>query len=58
MDVCLEVSIMSSHMAMPREGHMKELLHIFAYLEKYSNTELVFDPTEPEINEETFQRKD
>ena len=45
-------------MAMPREGHMKELLHIFAYLEKYSNTELVFDPTEPEIDEETFQRKD
>ena len=34
-DICLEVSMMSSHMAMPREGHLKELLHIFAYLGKY-----------------------
>ena len=37
-DICLEVSIMSSHMAMPREGHLSQLFHIFAYLSKYHNT--------------------
>ena len=57
-DICLEVSMMSSHMAMPREGHMRELLHIFSYLNKYSNTELVFDPSEPHIDEALFSRKD
>ena len=31
-DVCLEVSMMSSHLALPREGHLEQVLHIFAYL--------------------------
>jgi hypothetical protein len=30
-DICLEVSMMSSHLAMPREGHMAEVLRIFAH---------------------------
>ena len=34
-DVCLEVSMMSSHLALPREGHLEHVLHIFAYLKKY-----------------------
>lgn len=32
-DICLEVSLMSSHLALPREGHLECLFHIFAYLE-------------------------
>ena len=36
-DVCLEVSMMSSHLALPREGHLEQVLHIFAYLKKYHN---------------------
>ena len=57
-DICLEVSMMSSHMAMPREGHFRAVLQIFAYIEKYHNTELVFDPSEPILDESAFQRKD
>ena len=37
-DICLEVSIMSSHMAVPREGHLGQLFHIFSHLKKYHNT--------------------
>ena len=37
---------------------MKELLHIFSYLKKYINTELVFDPSEPEIDEDAFKKQD
>ena len=44
-DVCLEVSMMSSHLAMPRDGHLLAVFHIFAYLKKYHNTELVYDPS-------------
>ena len=31
-DIFLEVSLMSSHLAMPREGHLDKLFHSFAYL--------------------------
>ena len=49
---------MSSHMVMPREGHLEQLLHIFAHFKKYHNTEMVFDPNYPVIDESKFQRKD
>ena len=57
-DVCLEVSMMSSHMAMPREGHLSEVLHIFSYLRKYHNAEMVFDPSDLDIDESKYERKD
>ena len=46
-DICLEVSMMPSHMAMPREGHLDQLFNIFSYLRKYHNTEMVFDSSDP-----------
>ena len=57
-DVCLEVSVMSSMLALPRHGHLEQVLHIFSYLKKYHNAELVFDPSYPVINEAAFERKD
>ena len=29
-DICLEVSLISYHLALPREGHLDKLFHIFA----------------------------
>ena len=57
-DVCLEVSTMSSHLALPRKGHMEQVMQIFGYLRKYHNAELVFDPSDPTINEQDFERRD
>ena len=57
-DICLETSMLSSHLALPREGHLAQVFHIFAYLKKYHNTEMVFDPSDPVINEAEFERKD
>ena len=57
-EICLEVSIMSSNMEIPREGHLEQLLHIFAHLKKYHNTEMVFYLSYPVIDESKFQRKD
>ena len=57
-DVCLEVSMMSSHLALPRKGHMEQVMQIFGYLKKYHNAELVFDPSDPTIDEQDFERKD
>lgn len=57
-DICLEVSMMSSHMAMPREGHLEQVLHIFAYLDQHHNAELVFDPSDPVVDTAKFERRD
>ena len=57
-DVCLETSIMSSMLALPRLGHLEQVLHIFGYLKSHHNAELVFDPTYPDFPEDQFPRKD
>ena len=49
-DICLEVSMMA--------GHLQHLLQTFAYLKKYHNTEMVFDPSDPVVDESNFERRD
>jgi hypothetical protein len=49
-DLDVEVSMMSSHLALPCEGHLKEIYHIFAYLKAHSKTEMVFNLTPPVID--------
>eukprot|EP00957_Ditylum_brightwellii_P198706 15145358-Ditylum_brightwellii.AAC.1 len=56
-DICLEVSMMPSHLAMPREGHMVDVLRIFAHLRKYHNTELVFGQSDPVVDEVAFEQR-
>ena len=57
-DICLETSILSSQLALPREGHLEQVFHMFAHLKKYHNAELVFDPTVPEIDIAKFEERD
>ena len=57
-DICLEVLMMSCHLALPRVGHLQHLLQTFAYLKKYHNTEMVFDPSDLVVDESNFERKD
>ena len=32
LDILLEVSLMSDHLALPRQGHIEQVMHIFGYL--------------------------
>ena len=57
-DICLEVSMMSSFVALPRTGHLEQLFHIFAYLKKHHNAVMVFDPSWPDVDERQFERRD
>ena len=57
-DIDVEVSMMSSHLALPRKGHLKELYHIFAYLKALSNAKTVFDPTPIEPSKTLFECQD
>jgi hypothetical protein len=40
------------------EGHLDQVLHIFAHLKKYHNTEVFYDPSDPVINEAQIDAKD
>ena len=51
-DICMEASALSPFVAMPREGHMQQVLHIFSYLKIHHNVRVVFDPTYLDINME------
>jgi hypothetical protein len=57
-DICVEVSMMSSCLALPREGHPKQLFRMFSYLEKNHNSEMVFDHSVPNINHNEFPKQD
>ena len=57
-DIAVEVSVMSSYMAMPREGHLKQLYHMFSYLKGHHNAEMVFDPSDPDIDMDDFEEQD
>ena len=50
-DIIFEVSVLSLHNSMPREGHLEAVYHIFAYLKKHENSTLVFDDAIPFIDE-------
>ena len=41
-------------MAMPGEGHMDAVFHVFDYLKARHNSRMVFDPTYPPINKTKF----
>ena len=50
--------MLSSYLALPCEGHLEEVLHAFGYLKKHINSEIVFDPTTPEVDMDIFQNQD
>ncbi len=50
--------MMSSHLALSRVGHLKELFHIFTYLKAHHNTEMVFNPMPVDFDQSLFLRQD
>ena len=56
-DVNVEALMLSSHLVIPREDHLEDLLHIFMYLRGHMNTKMVFDPSVPDIDKNSFQRQ-
>lgn len=57
-DILLEVSLLSSHLAMPRVGHLQQVYHIFGYLKASPRRRLFFDPDHPKISETRFRQFD
>ena len=57
-DILIEVVLLSSHLALPREGHLQHVYHIFGYLNKSPRRRLFFDPDHPQISETRFKKFD
>ena len=49
-EILLEVSLLSSHLALPRVGHLQAVYRIFGYLKQVPKRKLYFDPTKPNIS--------
>jgi hypothetical protein len=54
----MPISLMSSYMATPHEGHLEQLLHIFGYLKSHDRSRLVYDDTTPSFDESRFTKCD
>jgi hypothetical protein len=57
-DIITEVSMLSTFLCMPREGHLDAVYHLFAYLSLHHNARVVFDPTYPDVDMRAFIKTD
>ena len=57
-DILHEVAVMSTYTAMPRLGHLEEVLHIFGYLKTHRKFRIMFDSGFPKINKGKFKSYD
>jgi len=57
-DIATKISLLSSHLAYPREGLLDAALHVMAYLKQKHNSRLIFDPTYPNIDMSSFPTYD
>lgn len=53
-NIHIHASMLSSFLSNPREGHLEQVLHIFAYLNCYDCSTMVFDDTLPKIDLSSF----
>ena len=57
-DILLETALMSTHLALPRAGHLNQLYRIFGYLKLHPKRKLAFDALHPRISEKMFKKHD
>ena len=50
--------MLASQMALPWEGQLDVIFRVFSYLKTKHNSQLVFDPSHPEINHSDFPDND
>ena len=54
-DIIAEVLLLSSHVALPREGHLEAVVHVMAHVGQKYNFRLMYDPLHPEIDHSSFK---
>ena len=54
-DILLETTLMASYSAIPRVGHLENVLHIFGYLKSHKKFRLCFDCSCPQFSPNKFK---
>ena len=54
----LKTSLMSAHLALPRIGHLEQVIHMFGYLKLHPKRKVIFDASHPSIDEHRFKKYD
>ena len=57
-DIITKVSLLSSNLALSREGHLEAASHVMVHLGQRYNSRLVYDPSYPEIDHSVFKKCD
>ena len=57
-DILLETALLSQYLALPREGHLEQVLHIVGYIKSHKKFRIMFDASMPRVNEKWFQKYD
>ena len=57
-DILLETTLMSTYLAMPREGHLEQVLHVFGYFKCHKKMRILFDSGCPKVKENWFKTYD
>ena len=57
-DILLELSLLSSQLALLRVGHLQAVYRVFGYLKLVAKRRLHFDPKKPMISKDRFQKFD
>ena len=57
-DIAVELSMLSSMVVFQRKGHLNQAFHIFGYLKLRYNSEMLFDPSVPDFDDDQFPPQD
>ena len=55
-DINSEISMLASHLALPREGNLEAIFRVFSYLRAKHNSRLALDPNYLEIDYARFKK--
>ena len=53
-NIIIKVSLLLSHIVLPREGHFEAAIHVMAHVGHRYTSRLVYDSLYPEINHSVF----
>ena len=57
-DIYTDTSMISSHLELPRRGHLESLFNMFSYLKNHQNSEMMFDTTDTDVDTDDFQSEE
>jgi hypothetical protein len=58
LDIMVAVAMLSSHLMVPRQGHLEQCFHIFANLDTNENSTIVFDSSYCTVDDSRFTIND